>query len=162
MHLAASSSIFLRHRHFNSRLFTHVITIARAHARYAYPDDNPLSLKSRRIVGRYECDFQNLLWSLSGASMVVYNCSNNSIILSGLRTRLSASFTLKSFTPSFPRPLSPSRFLSSLRPFFSFSLFPSRGLLLTPLAVSSSFYLDSIPSALLRTPPSPFSLSCGA
>lgn len=32
----------------------------------ASPHDNSLSLKSRRIVGRYECDFQNLLWSFRG------------------------------------------------------------------------------------------------
>lgn len=70
----------------------------------------------------------------SGASMVVYNCSNNSIILSGLRTRLSASFTLKSFT------LRP----SLIAVFFSRTLSSSRGLL-SSLAVSSSFYLDPIP-----------------
>lgn len=70
--------------------------------------------------------------------MVVYNCSNNSIILSGLRTRLSASFTLKSFTPSFPRPLSPSRFLFFPPPLLLFlSLFISR----PPLHPSCGFFL---------------------
>jgi len=55
----ASSTTSRRHR-FDSRFSMQVITIARSPV---YPDDNPLSLKSRRIVGRYECDFQNLLWS---------------------------------------------------------------------------------------------------
>lgn len=44
---------------------------------------------------------------------MVYNCSNNSIILSGLRARLSASFTLKSFTPFLLHPHRPSLFLAS-------------------------------------------------
>lgn len=44
---------------------------------------------------------------------MVYNCSNNSIILSGLRARLSASFTLKSFTPFLLHPHPPSLFLAS-------------------------------------------------
>lgn len=56
----APSTTFSRRRRFDSRFSMHVIAIARSPV---YPDDNPLSLKSRRIVGRYECDFQNLLWS---------------------------------------------------------------------------------------------------
>lgn len=99
---------------------------------------------------------------------MVYNCSNNSIILSGLRTRLSASFTLKSFTPFFLHPLvavSSSRSLfpppflriiSSLRS--PFLLLLSAPFSLAVSRPSCGFFLllprSDLLSLVLRSPPS--------
>lgn len=99
---------------------------------------------------------------------MVYNCSNNSIILSGLRTRLSASFTLKSFTPFFLHPLVAVSFslpfpsaLSLLFVSLSFAFSPPpvgfflAGGLSPLLRFLPPFYLDPIfPSPFLRPPPS--------